>query len=88
MAALAETDGNHCRRLRVALGAAASTPLRAVRVEAALEGQVPSREALRAAAEQVAEVVDPLADFRGSADYKRDMAVVFTRRALEAVLGG
>jgi carbon-monoxide dehydrogenase medium subunit len=88
VAALAETDGNNCKRLRVALGAAASTPLRAFRVEQALEGQVPSAEAVRTAAEKVAEVVDPLADFRGSADYKRDMAVVFTRRALEAVLGG
>ena len=28
-----------------------------------------------------------LQDFRGSSEYKRDMAVVFTRRALERVLG-
>jgi CO/xanthine dehydrogenase FAD-binding subunit len=31
-------------------------------------------------------LVDPLDDFRGSSSYKRDMAVVFTRRALERVL--
>ncbi|HEY0581784.1 MAG TPA: xanthine dehydrogenase family protein subunit M, partial [Chloroflexota bacterium] len=28
--------------------------------------------------------VDPLSDIRGSADYKRDMAAVMVRRALEA----
>ena len=30
--------------------------------------------------------VDPLDDFRGSADYKRDMAEVFARRAIEQAL--
>ena len=41
---------------------------------------------IEAAAEAVAQEVDPLDDFRGPADYKRDMAVVFTRRALTQVL--
>ena len=41
---------------------------------------------IRLAAEAVADQVDPLTDIRGSAEYKRDMAVVFTRRALEAIL--
>ena len=35
----------------------------------------------------VVEQIDPLDDFRGSAAYKRDMAVVFTRRAIEQALG-
>jgi CO/xanthine dehydrogenase FAD-binding subunit len=46
-----------------------------------------SRANVQRAAEAVADQVDPLNDFRGSAEYKRDMAVVFTRRALEQVLG-
>ena len=56
-------------------------------VEAALEGQPVTADAVRSAAEAVAGQVDPLADFRGSSEYKRDMAVVFTRRALEQALG-
>ncbi|HEX2930130.1 MAG TPA: hypothetical protein VHV54_10475, partial [Candidatus Binatia bacterium] len=32
------------------------------------------------------EAVDPVRDFRGSAAYKRDMAAVFVRRALEKAL--
>ena len=51
-------------------------------VEQALVGQPATAENIRAAAEHVAGIVDPLEDFRGSSGYKRDMAVVFTRRAL------
>ncbi|MEX2446562.1 MAG: xanthine dehydrogenase family protein subunit M [Dehalococcoidia bacterium] len=87
VAALAEVTGDRCERLRVALIAAGPTPVRATSVEEALEGQAVSGEAIQAAAALVADEVDPLDDFRGSADYKREMAVVFTRRALEHVLG-
>lgn len=71
---------------RVALGAAASTPLRAKAVENALRGNSPKPGILQEAAALVADTVDPIADFRGSAGYKRDMAVVFTRRALAAAV--
>jgi aerobic carbon-monoxide dehydrogenase medium subunit len=87
VAARAETDGGICRNVRVALGAAGPTPIRATAVEQALEGRAVTSAAVRDAAEAVAGEVDPLDDFRGSSAYKRDMAVVFTRRALESVLG-
>jgi aerobic carbon-monoxide dehydrogenase medium subunit len=88
VAALAEMDDGACRRVRVALGAAGPTPIQATSTEQMLAGQPPSPELIRRAAESVAEQVDPLSDFRGPADYKRDMAVVFTRRALERILNG
>jgi len=87
VAAKAEMDNGVCRNLRVALGAAGPTPVRATAVEQALEGKTVTSAAVREAADLVAEQVDPLDDFRGSSGYKRDMAVVFTRRALERVLG-
>lgn len=87
VAARAETDGGICRNLRIALAAAGPTSIRATAVEQALEGRVITPAAVREAAEAVAGQVDPLDDFRGSSAYKRDMAVVFTRRALERVLG-
>jgi aerobic carbon-monoxide dehydrogenase medium subunit len=86
VAALAEADNGMCRRLRVAIGAAAPTPIRATTVEDALQGKPISTAAIEAAADAVADQVEPLDDFRGPADYKRDMAVVFTRRALTQVL--
>ena len=87
VAALARVENGLCADVRVALGAVAPTPVRATAVEAALEGQPVTADAIRTAAEAVAGQVDPLADFRGSSEYKRDMAVVFTRRALKQALG-
>ena len=86
VAALGEVEGTTCTNVRVALIAAGPTPLRAVEVERALVGQPVSAGAVREAAEAVRDLVDPLDDFRGSADYKREMAVVFTRRALARTL--
>jgi aerobic carbon-monoxide dehydrogenase medium subunit len=86
VAAKAQLENGMVRNLRVALGAAGPTPVHATNVQQALEGQQATPENIRRAAEAVADQVDPLDDFRGSSDYKRDMAVVFTRRALERVL--
>jgi len=71
-----------CEDVRLALGSVASTPLRARRAEEALRGKRITRETIDAAAAIVAEDVDPLDDARGSAGYKREMARVWTRRAL------
>jgi len=79
------TEGGLCHSVRVALVAAGPTPVRATEVERHLVGQAITVDTIRSAAEAVADQVDPLDDFRGSATYKRDMAVVFTRRALAQV---
>jgi carbon-monoxide dehydrogenase medium subunit len=86
VAAMGQVEGGSVRNLKVALGAAGPTPVHATNVEAALQGKTVSDQAIRSAADAVASQVDPLDDFRGSSGYKRDMAVVFTRRALERVL--
>lgn len=87
VAAMGEVSDGKVGSLRVALIAAAATPVHATSVEQALIGQAATAENIRAAANNVADQVDPMDDFRGSSDYKRDMAVVFTRRAIEQVLG-
>jgi aerobic carbon-monoxide dehydrogenase medium subunit len=68
--------------VRVALGAAATVPVRARGVEAMLTGKTADETTFRDAASLVLNEIDPIADFRGSADYKRKMAVVHVRRAL------
>lgn len=77
-----EEDGATCREARIALGAVGPTVVRATAAEQALRGAPLTDEAIRAAAASVPAAVDPLTDYRGSADYKRDMAEVWTRRAL------
>ncbi len=86
VAAVGEVEDGTCTSVRVALIAAGPTPVHATEVERALTGQPVSAKSIRLAAEAVRDQVDPLDDFRGSSDYKREMAVVFTRRALERTL--
>jgi aerobic carbon-monoxide dehydrogenase medium subunit len=71
---------------RIALGSVGTTPIRATAAEAVLRGQPLKPEAFAEAAEKAKEAVDPVSDFRGSAAYKKEMAGVFVRRALEKAL--
>lgn len=76
------------RQLRVAVGAAVETPQRVNSAEALAEGQMLTDELIAAIADQYAETLDPLADVRGSAWYRREMIRVFVKRALEEVRDG
>jgi aerobic carbon-monoxide dehydrogenase medium subunit len=67
--------------VRVALTNMGSTPLRATAAEDALRGK--GADAIAAAAEQAAEGTDPPGDLNATPDYKRHLARVLTRRALE-----
>jgi aerobic carbon-monoxide dehydrogenase medium subunit len=75
-------DGS-CEDVRVGLTHMGSTPLRATAAEQALRGQPLDAGSIAAAAEQAAEGTDPPADLNASADYKRHLARVLCRRALE-----
>jgi carbon-monoxide dehydrogenase medium subunit len=76
-------DGT-CEDVRIGLTHMSSVPLRATAAEEALRGQPLDPNSIRAAAEQAAEGTDPPADLNASADYKRHLARVLCRRALEA----
>ncbi len=75
------------RDVRIALGAVGPTPLRAPEAEAALAADA-TPEGARRAAELAAAAAQPITDIRASADYRRAMVAVLTRRSIEAVLGG
>lgn len=79
-------DGR-CEEARIALGAVGPTPIRVRRTEDALRGEVPTPERVHEAALLVREDVDPIADARGSVEYKREMAVVWTERAIRRIAG-
>jgi carbon-monoxide dehydrogenase medium subunit len=75
-------DGT-CEDVRIGLTHMGSTPLRATAAEAALRGQALNADTIAAAAERAAEGTEPPADLNASADYKRHLARVMCRRALE-----
>ncbi len=79
-------DRNICSDVKIVLGAVGMTPVHATQAEAILRGRPLTQENIAACASAVKDAVDPLDDFRGSAEYNRDMAEVFTRRAIQQAL--
>jgi carbon-monoxide dehydrogenase medium subunit len=75
-------DGT-CDDVRVGLTHMASTPLRASAAEDALRGGQLDDASIAAAAERAAEDTDPPGDLNATPEYKRHLARVLTRRALE-----
>jgi carbon-monoxide dehydrogenase medium subunit len=85
-AVITPDEAGNCRDVRIVLGSVGLTPIRATAAEDILRGQPLTDENIRAAAATVQAAVDPLDDHRGSAEYKREMAEVFTRRAIAQAL--
>lgn len=85
VAARAEVVDGRYAALRIFLGAVGSRPMRAASVEKALTGHAIDAKVASDAAALVAGDIDPIDDVRGSAEYKREMARVWTARALAAL---
>jgi aerobic carbon-monoxide dehydrogenase medium subunit len=75
-------DGS-CEDVRIGLTHMGNVPLRATAAEQALRGGALDAAAIAAAAEQAAEGTEPPGDLNASPDYKRHLARVLCRRALE-----
>ena len=75
---------NLCRQARLVLFSVGDGPVLARRAAETLIGQAPTPEAIRAAAETAATAdIDPGSDIHASAEYRRHLAKVLARRALE-----
>jgi carbon-monoxide dehydrogenase medium subunit len=68
--------------IRIALGGAAPTPMRARGAEATVKGQELTDSVIRGAADAAAAEAEPLSDLMGSASYRREMIRVWVRRLL------
>jgi carbon-monoxide dehydrogenase medium subunit len=75
-------DGS-CEDVRIGLTHMSNVPLRATAAEDALRGGALDAAAIAAAAELAAEGTSPPGDLNASPDYKRHLARVLCRRALE-----
>jgi CO/xanthine dehydrogenase FAD-binding subunit len=67
---------------RIALGAVAPTLMRAVAAEKSLDDRVPSETLFAEAGRIAADEARPITDFRASAEYRRELIAVLTRRVL------
>ncbi|MFQ6100927.1 MAG: FAD binding domain-containing protein [Anaerolineae bacterium] len=84
--AVVKMDGDIVHQARVALTGVWPEPVRLAETPGQLVGGPLSEASIRAVAEAVREEVEPKGDFHGSEEYRRAMASVLTRRALQACL--
>jgi len=75
-----------CRKARIALAAVAPVPVRATAAEQALEGQPLTPQAIARAADLAVDAARPISDQRGSAEFRRHLVRVLTRRTLTLAL--
>jgi CO/xanthine dehydrogenase FAD-binding subunit len=71
------------RSARVVLGAVAPMPMRAFKAEKLLIGEKPNEALFIRVGEEASTESRPIDNFRGSAEYRRAMVAVLTRRALD-----
>jgi carbon-monoxide dehydrogenase medium subunit len=82
--ALITVSSGACASARIAIGGLGSGPIRAVATETELKGKSLTMQVINAAATKAAENADPTEDSYASADYKRHVATVYARKAIEA----
>lgn len=75
-----EEDQIICKEVRIALGVAAPTPMRAFKAEALLRGKKLSDELLEQTAETAVKEAQPRDSIRGEAWYRKDMIKVLVKR--------
>jgi carbon-monoxide dehydrogenase medium subunit len=76
-------EGGKIVEPRVALGGVEVSPRRIAEAERALAGAEPGDTAFRAAAAAAAAAADPMEDIVNTAEFRRDLVLAVTRRALE-----
>jgi len=84
VAAVIVIEGNDkvCREARIALGAVSPVPMRARKAEAVLINHVINEESAERAGEIASTECSPISDVRASAEYRRHMVRVNTKRAI------
>jgi aerobic carbon-monoxide dehydrogenase medium subunit len=83
---VAVPENGICAEIRIGLAAVAPKPMRAKLAEGVLRGQRINPEIIERAAVTAAEESRPIDDHRASAEYRRDMVKVLTKRALEQTI--
>lgn len=76
-------NGRACTDAMIVLGAVAPVPMRAMETEALMQGKEWTKELIDKGGEKAAQEAKPISDVRASAEWRKRMVAVLTRRALE-----
>jgi len=79
-------DNGTFTEARIALASVAPIPLFVQAAGDSLKGKPVNAESIEAAAELAKSAAQPISDMRGTAEYRRHLCAVLTRRALEAAV--
>ncbi len=80
------SGGKTCSEIRIVLGGVAPTPLRAKQAEDFFRGKVINQANIEEAGKIAAGETRPISDVRSSAEYRKTVAEVLTRRAIQQAL--
>ncbi|MFN8526861.1 MAG: xanthine dehydrogenase family protein subunit M [Chloroflexota bacterium] len=86
VASLLTVKNGSCTKARIALASVAPTPIRVPEAEALLTGKAVTPALIEQAADLAAQASRPISDQRGSAEYRRHLVKVLTRRTLTTAL--
>ena len=86
VASAVNVDNGTITDARIGLAAVAPTPIRATEAEDLLKGKEITSELLEQAGEAAAAATSPISDLRCSAEHRKEMVNVFTRRTLQLAI--
>lgn len=86
VAAVVTVEDGICIDAKIALGAVAITAIRATEAEKVLIGNALTDEVIEKASVAAMNECSPISDVRASAEYRKDMIRVFTKRAIKKAL--
>lgn len=82
VAAMLALRKNICEHVRIVLGAVGPVPLRAMKTEEMIRGKRLSNSLVERASTQASAESKPISDVRASAEYRKSVVAVLTKRAL------
>ena len=74
-AGVADIEDNQVREIRIALGSVAPIPVRCLRTEAALKGNILDRSAVEASKVKLSREISPITDIRSTRDYRLRVSI-------------
>jgi CO/xanthine dehydrogenase FAD-binding subunit len=82
VAVLIVLENSICREVKICLGTVGPVPMRAQKAEGILKGKPFDASLVEKAAEAASQECNPRSSMRAAAEYRREMVMVLTRRAL------
>jgi carbon-monoxide dehydrogenase medium subunit len=79
-------QNGRCVKARIALASVAPTPVHATAAEQSLQGQALTPDTIERAATLAVDAAKPISDQRGSAEFRKHLVKVLTRRTLTSAL--